>query len=277
MHHALILLLFVLLAACASNASRIDARAAAAGLDRSLIDAAGHAGVIYMKQGPPPFLVFLEGDGIPWLAGVTPSEDPTTGKPVALELLLNTSSGGAYATRPCYHRLDDHGCTPDLWTGARYSEEVVASVVAAIRTAAARSNAPSITIVGYSGGGVLALLSAERLENVDAVITLAANLDTDAWTTHHGYVPLTGSLNPARSDREHRWREVHLQGGNDKVAPPSTTDAYFERYPAAERRLIADHDHVCCWVDAWPRLLEEIGTSSPRRTAKRNRVKLKKK
>jgi hypothetical protein len=102
------------------------------------------------------------------------------------------------------------------------------------------------------------VLAAERLDGVDAVITIAANLDTDAWTTHHRYLPLSGSLNPARSAREHPWREIHLQGGNDKVAPPSTTDAYFERYPAAERRLIADHDHVCCWIDAWPSLLREI-------------------
>ena len=257
MRRLILLLLIALLAGCTSNARRIDARAAAAGLERSVMDAAGHASVIYVKQGAPPFVVFLEGDGVPWRAGVTPSDDPTTGKPVALDLLLRTPNAGAYATRPCYQQLNDSRCTPELWTGARYSEEIVSSIVAAIRTAATRANASSITIAGYSGGGVLAVLAAERLDNVDAVITIAANLDTDAWTTHHGYLPLTGSLNPAHSAREHPWREIHLQGGNDKVAPPATTDAYFERYPAAQRRLIADYDHVCCWVDAWPSLLAE--------------------
>ncbi|RPH51679.1 MAG: alpha/beta hydrolase [Lysobacterales bacterium] len=270
MHRRFLLLLIAFLAGCASNGGRIDARAAAAGLERNLIDAAGHASVIYVKQGPPPFVVFLEGDGIPWLAGVIPNEDPTTGKPLALDMLLHTPNAGAYATRPCYHRLNDNSCTPDLWTGARYSEEVVRSIVAAIRTAAARANARSITLVGYSGGGVLAALAAERLDGVDAVITIAANLDTDAWTTHHRYLPLTGSLNPARSAREHPWREIHLQGGNDKVAPPSTTDAYFQRYPTAQRRLIADYDHVCCWINAWPELLEETGIKSRERPQKGN-------
>ena len=258
MHRIVLLVLIASLASCTSNARRIDARAAAAGLERRLIDAAGHASVIYTKQGPPPFVVFLEGDGVPWRAGVAPSEDPTTGKPVALELLLLTPHVGAYATRPCYHQLNDHACAPDLWTGARYSEEVVRSIAGAIRTAAASANARSITIAGYSGGGVLAVLAAERLEDVDAVITIAANLDTDAWTTHHSYLPLTGSLNPARSAREHPWREIHLQGGNDKVTPPSTTDAYFERYPRAQRRLITDYDHVCCWIEAWPSLWNEL-------------------
>ena len=49
-----------------------------------------------------------------------------------------------------------------------------------------------VTFVGYSGGGVLAVLIAERLDNVAGVITVGANLDTDAWTEHHGYLPLTG-------------------------------------------------------------------------------------
>jgi pimeloyl-ACP methyl ester carboxylesterase len=258
MHRLLMLWLAAFLVSCTSNGRRIDVRADEAGLVRIHIDAAGHASLIYMKRGAPPFIVYLEGDGIPWRRGVEPSDDPTTGKPIALELLVRTPQAGAYVTRPCYQRLRDDRCTSDLWTGARYSEEVVQSMVAAIREAARRTQAPSITLVGYSGGGALAVLVAERLDNVDAVITIAANLDTDAWTTHHRYLPLTGSLNPARSAREHPWREIHLQGGADRVAPSSTTEAYFQRYPAAERRLIADYDHVCCWIEAWPELWNEL-------------------
>jgi hypothetical protein len=262
MRRLLILSLLAFLAGCISNGRRIDARADEEGLVRSAIEAAGHASLIYMKHGAPPFIVFLEGDGIPWRRGVEPNDDPTTGKPIALELLVRTAQAGAYVTRPCYQGLRDERCTSDLWTGARYSDEVVQSMAAAIREAARRAQAPSITLVGYSGGGSLAVLVAERLDHVDAVITIAANLDIEAWTQHHRYLPLTGSLNPARSTREHPWREIHLQGGNDKVAPPSTTDAYFERYRAAQRRLIADYDHVCCWIDAWPKLLEETGMVS---------------
>ena len=43
------------------------------------------------------------------------------------------------------------------------------------------------------------MLLAERLEMTQAVVTIAANLDTDAWTELHGFSALEGSLNPAAS------------------------------------------------------------------------------
>ena len=116
-------------------------------------------------------------------------------------------------------------------------------------------------LVGYSGGGVLAVLIAERLDNVAAVITVGANLDTDAWTRHHGYLPLTGSLNPASSTAEHRWPETHLYGARDRSCRVSTTDAYFARFPHAQRKVMDDYDHVCCWVEQWPTAVgQKLGT-----------------
>ncbi|MGH8177218.1 MAG: alpha/beta fold hydrolase [Steroidobacter sp.] len=272
MHRPTALLLMMFAAACTSNARRIDARAQAAGLERSEIAAGEHRSLIYMKRGDEPFVVYLEGDGLPWRDGVEPNTDPTTRNPVALELLLRTSHAGAYVTRPCYHDLNEQRCTSEHWTSARYSEEIVASVATAIQSAARKANARSMTLVGYSGGGALAVLAAERLDNIDAVITIAANLDTDAWTTHHGYLPLLQSLNPSRSARRHPWPEIHLQGVRDMTVPPSTTAAYFQRYPSAQRRLFKDHDHVCCWIDAWPLAFQEArkAIEEPRKTAKKN-------
>jgi pimeloyl-ACP methyl ester carboxylesterase len=141
---------------------------------------------------------------------------------------------------------------------ARYSDEVVASMTEAVRTAALQAKARSLVLVGYSGGGVLAVLIAERLDNVAAVITVGANLDTDAWTRHHDYLPLSGSLNPAHSRAEHRWPETHLYGARDQTVPPATAQAYFERHPGAQRRIVDTNDHVCCWVEQWPQLWREI-------------------
>jgi pimeloyl-ACP methyl ester carboxylesterase len=94
------------------------------------------------------------------------------------------------------------------------------------------------------------------LDKVTAVVTIGANLDTDAWVAHHGYLPLSGSLNPARSKREHRWPELHLQGANDAIVPPATTDEYFRRYPTAQRRIVERYDHVCCWINEWQRYFD---------------------
>jgi hypothetical protein len=105
-------------------------------------------------------------------------------------------------------------------------------------------------------------LIAERLDNVAAVVTVGADLDIDAWTQHHGYLPLTGSLNPASSTFAHPWPELHLYGALDTVVPLATTAAYFARFPHAQRRVMDGYDHVCCWVEHWPALWQKWGHSS---------------
>jgi pimeloyl-ACP methyl ester carboxylesterase len=179
--------------------------------------------------------------------------------PIALELALRTPARVAYVTRPCYLEASDASCTIDQWTTGRYSEDVVQSLASSVREVARRMNAQEVQLVGYSGGGSLAVLVAERLENVVGVVTVAANLDTDAWATLHDYPPLTRSLNPARSERAHAWPELHLMGATDEVVPPgATTSRYFERYRRAMQWMLDDADHRCCWVDRWSALWPEI-------------------
>lgn len=255
----MLIMIVAMLAGCATSpAQLIDRRAIGAGLQRIQFDEARFPSLIYLKRstGPGaagrPLLVFLEGDGIPWTgAGTVPSDDPTTQDPMALELLINSPAPSAYVTRPCYQGLRPKNCTAEQWTGGRYSSEIVESMVRSVREALRRSGANDVALIGYSGGGVLAVLIGERLERVRAVVTVAANLDTDAWTKHHGYLPLSQSLNPSRSQLPHPWPEVHLQGGTDTVTPPATTKAYFDRFKRAERKIIANYDHLCCWKNDW--------------------------
>lgn len=245
---------------CSSAGQQLDRRAEVAGLERIRAESGQFPSLIYMQrptaettQGAP-LLVFIEGDGIPWRNGREPSADPTTRQPLAFELLLHSPAPAAYVTRPCYHRLHSDKCTVEQWTGARYSEEIVASMVDTVREAQRHSGAKQVSLIGYSGGGVLAVLIAERLEHVASVVTVAANLDTDAWTEHHKYLPLSQSLNPSRSKHEHPWPEWHLQGANDVTVPSATTTAYFARYPQAQRQVIEGYDHKCCWSQDWAQL-----------------------
>lgn len=259
------LILFALLTACASNGQRIDRLATAAGMNRITAEAGGYGSYIYMKRealaAPGQLTVFLEGDGRPWLNGTEPSIDPTTGNPVSLQLLLRTPSPAAYVTRPCYHDLRGPRCTPERWTLARYAEDIVANIAEAVRIARREAGAEQVVLVGYSGGGTLAVLAAERLDRIAGVVTISANLDVDAWVRHHGYLPLTGSLNPARSRQSHLWPELHLHGAKDAVVPVATTSRYFERYPEAKQIVMERHDHVCCWVEEWPELWKQLGHS----------------
>ena len=242
MHRCAPLLLALFLASCTTNTIRIERLAATLGMSRSVVEAGGFRSPIFMRGVPvpedAPLAVFIEGDGVPWRGGREPSLDPTTGDPIALKLLAQTPPPAAYVSSPVLPDMTGPRCTPERWTMERYSDEIVSSMTEAVRTAAAQAKARSVVLVGYSGGGVLAVLIAERLDNVAAVITVGANLDIDAWTKHHGYLPLTGSLNPAASTAEHRWPETHLYGARDANVPPATAEAYFKRFPSAKRQIV---------------------------------------
>jgi hypothetical protein len=267
MRRSATLLLALFLAGCTTNALRIDRLAATLGMSRSVVEAGGFRSLVFVRGVPAPqdapLAIFIEGDGVPWLGGREPSLDPTTSDPIALKLLAQTPPPAAYVTRPCYNDMGGRRCTPERWTMERYSDEVVSSMTETVRTTALQAHVRSVVLVGYSGGGVLAVLIAERLDNVAAVVTVGANLDVDAWTRYHGYLPLSGSLNPAASTAVHRWPETHLYGAHDDNVPPATTDAYFKRFPHAQRRLEAN-DHVCCWVEQWPELWKQLSATSAR-------------
>lgn len=252
--------LTLLIASCTSNSARIDEFAQAAKLQRAELEVDELRSIVYTRASSTAsrLVVFLEGDGQPWVGGVVPAEDPTTRDPLALKLLIRTPGATAYIGRPCYQNARSARCTAELWTQARYSMPVVEAMRATIKQTADTLRASEIVLVGYSGGGVLAVLIAERLEKVVGVITVAANLDIDAWTTHHRYLPLTQSLNPARSEQAHDWPEVHLMGRRDEVVPSALSAAYFERFPRAQLWTFDQHGHVCCWMDEWDSLWPRI-------------------
>ena len=250
------------LAGCATNGARIDDSARDAGLQKSVVPGGLYSHVVYEKRSaarPGSLFVFLEGDGSPWgSSGMHPAADPTTRDPLALRLMIATDASSIYVARPCYQDRVDALCSADRWTGGRYADDIVASMVSVIDSESTRLQAKQLVIVGYSGGGALAVLIAERLHNVTAVITIGANLDIAAWAEHHHYLPLSQSLNPANSALAHPWKEFHFSGGKDAIVPAATADLYFKRYPQAQRFTVDNSDHVCCWESDWHSILERL-------------------
>ena len=114
--------------------------------------------------------------------------------------------------------------------------------------------------VGHSGGGALAMLLAERVPQTTAVVTIAADLDAEAWATYRGF-DLAGSLNPARRPPlRSDILQVHYAGGSDGVVPPAITAQGVTGRPT-ELVVIKGYDHVCCWEDLWPSVLARINES----------------
>lgn len=220
---------------------------------------------LYAPANPAPVpevVVYLEGDGLAWIDRSSPSTDPTPRDPIGLRLAVSTPhKPAAYLARPCQYTIEQDAtrCSQDVWTHGRYSEEVIAALSQGVSRIKALFRAERITLVGYSGGGTVAALLAARRDDVSLLVTVAANLDIDAWVRHHGVSPLFLSLNPSVfGDRLKKQRQVHFVGTDDEVVPPAVVQSYANKVDKSLLRTIRyveDANHDCCWADKWPDLI----------------------
>ena len=233
-------------------------------MTRSVVEAGGFRSLIYHARALPgprdaPLAIFIEGDGVPWRGGMEPSLDPTTGNPLALKLLAQTPAPAAYVARPCYQEMTGPRCTPERWTLERYSEEIVSSMTEAVRTAAARANARSVVLVGYSGGGVLAVLIAERLDNVSRRhhrrresgyrrVDEASRLSAADWLTE-------SCLEHGRASDGRRY--IYM-GRATRSCRPRRPPPISRASRTRSSKIVDDYDHVCCWVEQWPTAVAAI-------------------
>ena len=71
-------------------------------------------------------------------------------------------------------------------------------------------------LIGYSGGGAVALLIGVKRDDIDKIITVAGNIDTEFWTQYHNIDPLSNSLNPADFvETLQAIKQCHLLGNED--------------------------------------------------------------
>jgi hypothetical protein len=261
------------LASCATPSQSFNARAHLEGLSESIVRGDPFDHVVYwnrqaleMRAGDPAeagkvLHVYFDGDGQPWKAG-HPTADPTPRNPLILRLIGIDDQPAVFLGRPCFDGMADMPpCNYTYWNDARYSEPVVHSMTVALGEVTAQAKAQRVVLFGASGGGALAVLIADRINYVDGIITVAANLDTAAWLHYHAYPGMRQSLNPAVDGRRHEAEhrdvfERHYIGGRDVDVPPSTVKKGL-RDPR-EQIVIPDYDHNCCWADIWPQVLSDV-------------------
>ncbi len=214
-------------------------------------------------------VVYLEGDGADYAGPGLPAADPTPDDPLALRLALihGGIAGGAprnlaWLARPCQY-VRSPRCGPACWTTRRYAPEIVDTLAACLDQIRARCGARRLRLVGYSGGGALAVLLAARRGDVAGLVTVVANLDLAYWGTRDGLIPLTGSLDPADvADGVAALPQLHIAGGRDRAVGPDVVRSFLRRLPeGAPARLIErpDCDHCAGWDQAWPDLLRLAG------------------
>lgn len=247
---------------CATPAERFDREAERFGLVREVVSGQDFRHVTYFKPGHPAaensdLHVYLDGDGSPWVDGQTVAFDPTSKNALILRLIALDPAPSLLLGRPCYLGLArDRGCGPYLWTQGRYSPQVVASLAAALADQVRRRSPRELILIGFSGGGTLAMLVAARTPEVRGLVTLGANLDLDRWAESHGYSPLLGSLNPAALPPLDRTvRQMHVVGARDQCVDPGIVAAVATGQPNAELVVLDGCDHWSCWEAQWPAIL----------------------
>lgn len=218
--------------------------------------------VAFVKSGAGAELaVYFEGDGYAFATPYLASDDPTPLNPLGLKLALaDRRTRVLYIGRPCQFspNIARTPCATRYWTTARYADEIIQSVESVLDAELRRRPARTIHLVGYSGGGAVAILLAARRRDITTIVTVAGNLDHRLHTSTFNLQPLTGSLNPRDVAREiAAIPQIHYAGARDPIVPPTIARSFMSALPnqaCATMQIVDGATHVEPWVDIWPSL-----------------------
>lgn len=208
--------------------------------------------------------IYIEGEGDSWSSHRVPAQNPTPRDPVALHMAARDGGNNvAYIARPCqYIPLHEAGpcSTPHYWVEGRYAPEVVSSINQAIDNIKDRYEFKNIHLVGYAGGGALAVLVANERYDIASIRTAATILDHKEWSAKHDRVQLTHSLNPidvaeniSRIPQHHfmpQWADFDYIGFYAKYYQASGRSA------CVRASQIKDTDDDDGWARHWPHVLK---------------------
>jgi len=188
--------------------------------------------------------IYIEGDGKAWATRSQPSTDPSPRNLLMARLALADPHPSVYLARPCqFHK--SAGCGVAMWTDKRFTAPVIQSFNDALDKLKARHGAQSLELIGYSGGGYVAMVLAGMRSDVTQLQTLAGNIDPQAWARHHQISPLANLEDISDLGRLNSLPQEHFVGSNDKVVPASLVEAFVgkQRFSCASvTRVAADHE-----------------------------------
>lgn len=261
----LTLWLIALLGACAGVDPDLHANALAqsAGLQREQVDTDNFVLTAFsrMTRADRPLNIYIEGDGLAWRSRNEPSDDPTPHQALGLALAVaDPAPNVVYLARPCQFTpmALNPRCDVSYWTGRRYAPEVVASMNQAVSHFAARAPGQRINLVGYSGGGAVAVLIAAQRHDVASLRTVAGNLDHVAVNQLHGVSQMPESENPIDYARQVTTiPQIHFSGADDSVVPPGIAQRFVDAVAGqcTLLRIVPDMAHDSDWSRRWPALL----------------------
>jgi pimeloyl-ACP methyl ester carboxylesterase len=205
--------------------------------------------------------IYIEGDGRAWATRSRLSDDPTPSNPVALGLsTVDHSDNVAYIARPGQFSPPDAAvCDPTYWSARRFAPEVVEAFDKAIDILKEKSGAKRVELVGYSGGGAIAILVAAQRGDVSSLRTVAGNLDPKALCAYHNVSRLDGSMDPLGvAEKTANIPQRHFVGSKDKIVPLSIAESFAEKEGDKNYDTVTIVDgatHSAGWEERWAELL----------------------
>ena len=205
-----------------------------------------------------PLRVYIEGDGFAWINRGRISPNPTPHNPVALKLAASDHSPAVfYVGRPCQYVGvgSNRQCTKRYWTSHRFAPEVIETTSAVIEQAKKLAGATAVELVGFSGGGAVAVLVASLRSDVVGIRTVAGNLDHVTLNQQKKVAPLTGSLNAVDvAAKVSVIPQVHYVGVDDDIVGDIVAEVYRNRAGRTDCiaiRRVSGVSHTEGWDDMW--------------------------
>lgn len=220
------------------------------------------------KQEDDTLFIYIEGDGTSWLNRMSISPDPTPKKPLILRLASqDTYHKTAYLARPCQYVLAEGAgvnCNYPLWTDGRFNKVILDNLSQAIDQIKKDMHAKDTVLIGFSGGGSIAMLLAAQRNDVIGIVTIAGLFNHESWTAFHKVSGLGQSLNPVDVFQQiAKIPQYHLLGENDKRIPNHLSIKEIKKLQNAGQgniifQTFPNVDHTCCWENIWPRVLPKL-------------------
>jgi dienelactone hydrolase len=253
-----------LMSGCATNrVAHADALAQTAQLTHEVLRTPSFALTTYVRMTNPdkPLQVYIEGDGLAWVSRYQPSPDPTPVQALGLQLAATDSGPNvAYLARPCQFTpmSDNPACQSAYWTNKRFAPEVVTAMQQAITQLSHRLHQQPIHLIGYSGGGAIAVLVAANRSDIASLRTVAGNLDHVRVNSLHAVSQMPESLNAIDvASQVANIPQIHFSGAKDSIIPPDIASKFVAAVAStcASTHVIEQASHEQGWVSRWPELL----------------------
>ncbi|MBU1084081.1 MAG: alpha/beta hydrolase [Candidatus Omnitrophota bacterium] len=255
----------VLCSGCAGTSRLVDLSPERKGFVKELIQTDTFNITVFSRITGPgmPITVYIEGDGRAWIKKRRLSGDPTPRNTLVFDLAaMDPAKNVVYMARPCQYtpREEEPLYDPVYWSSERFSEPVIVSADQVIDRLKKRTGAENIDLIGYSGGGAVAVLVAARRNDISSIRTIAGNLDHEEVNRYHKASRLNGSLNPIDlSEKVAGIPQNHFTGDKDKTVPPSIAERFIDSMPRdnrAQEISVKGCTHHKGWRENWPGLLK---------------------